>query len=199
MAPRPNVSEERKTQILNAAEAVLTKKGVDEARMDDIAAETGLSKGTLYLYFKHKEDLILAILDRIFQREFRDMEQLLTREESAREILLQFAEFAIRDLQAMTSLTPLTYEFLGMAFRNRVVQKAFRRYFQRFMNILVPIVERGIRRGEFRAVDPQKAAIALGAVMEGTMLLAVYDRTIVDPAVHIRSGMHLLLHGLQKT
>ena len=67
MSPKPDVSDERKYQILNAAEQVFTKKGLDLARMDDIAEETGLSKGTLYLYFKSKDDLIIAILDRIFR------------------------------------------------------------------------------------------------------------------------------------
>ena len=41
MSPRPNVSNERKNQIINAAEDVFTQKGFDEARMDDIAEETG--------------------------------------------------------------------------------------------------------------------------------------------------------------
>ena len=67
MSPRPNVTDERTSQIINAAEDVFTKKGFDEARMDDIAEQTGLSKGTLYNYFKSKDDLIIAILDRIFQ------------------------------------------------------------------------------------------------------------------------------------
>ena len=47
MSPRPDVSDERKSQILKAAESVFTQKGFDEARMDDIADKTGLSKGTL--------------------------------------------------------------------------------------------------------------------------------------------------------
>ena len=83
MSPRPDVSDERKNQILNAAEQVFTKKGLDLARMDDIAEETGLSKGTLYLYFKSKEELIIAILDRIFQGLFKQMEQRKDNELSA--------------------------------------------------------------------------------------------------------------------
>ena len=74
MSPRPDVTGERKIQILNAAEGVFTKKGFDDARMDDIAEETGLSKGTLYNYFKSKDDLIIAILDRIFQGVFKQIE-----------------------------------------------------------------------------------------------------------------------------
>ena len=76
MSPRPNVSDQRKAQILNAAESIFTKKGFYEARMDDIAEETGLSKGAVYLYFKSKNDLIIAILDRLFQNKFKQLENL---------------------------------------------------------------------------------------------------------------------------
>ena len=48
--------------------------------------------------------------------------------------------------------------------------------------------------------DPElgnEVAIAIGAVMEGTILLWVYDRSLVDLEQHLRSGMKLLLEGVQ--
>lgn len=59
MAPRPDVSEERKTQILTAATKMFTEHGFAEARMDDIAVESGLSKGALYWYFESKDAIII--------------------------------------------------------------------------------------------------------------------------------------------
>ncbi|MBT3423886.1 MAG: TetR/AcrR family transcriptional regulator [Bacteroidetes bacterium] len=56
--------ERRLNDIIDAAEKVFFKKGVDAATMDDIAHEAELSKGTLYLYFKNKEDLHYAIIIR---------------------------------------------------------------------------------------------------------------------------------------
>lgn len=197
MSPRPDVSDERKSQILNAAEGVFTKKGFDEARMDDIAEETGLSKGTLYLYFKSKEELIIAILDRIFQGVFKQLDARQNDELSATEAIHQFTEEAIRDYKRMLRLLPIAYEFLALAFRNKVVQKALRQYLRRFMDVLVPMIQRGIDSGEFRRVDPQEVAIAVGAIYEGTVLLWVYDSTLIDMERHIRSGIGLLLEGIQ--
>jgi AcrR family transcriptional regulator len=197
MSPRPDVSEERRYQILNAAEEVFTVKGFDEARMDDIAEETGLSKGTLYLYFKSKDDLIIAVLDRIFQREFREMEKLIEVHQSAVDSFWRFTELAIKDVSSMLRLLPIAYEFLALAFRNRYVQHALKQYFNRYMDILVPLVQRGIDSGEFRPADAVEIAIAAGAIFEGTILLWVYDRSRVDPVQHIRSGIRLLLEGIQ--
>jgi hypothetical protein len=46
-------------------------------------------------------------------------------------------------------------------------------------------------------LDVQELAIASGAIIEGTLLLWVYDKSLVDPEKHIRSGMKLLLEGAQ--
>ena len=197
MSPRPDVSDERKNQILNAAENVFTKKGLDLARMDDIADETGLSKGTLYLYFKSKDDLIIAILDRIFQGVFKQLDARKDNQLSATEAISQFTEEAIRDYKLMLHIMPVAYEFLALAFRNKTVQKALKQYFRYYMNALVPIIQRGINSGEFRQVDAQEVAIAAGAIYEGTVLLWVYDSSIVDMDHHIRSSIKLLLEGIQ--
>ncbi len=53
--------ERRRNEIIDAAEKVFFKKGARNATMSDVASKAELSKGTLYLYFKSKEDLYLAI------------------------------------------------------------------------------------------------------------------------------------------
>ncbi|MFQ5923332.1 MAG: TetR/AcrR family transcriptional regulator, partial [Anaerolineales bacterium] len=55
MSPRPDVSQKRQEQILNAAEKVFSERGFSGARMDDIVREVGLSKGALYWYYKSKD------------------------------------------------------------------------------------------------------------------------------------------------
>jgi AcrR family transcriptional regulator len=197
MSPRPDVSDERKYQILNAAEQVFTKKGLDLARMDDIAEETGLSKGTLYLYFKSKDELIIAILDRISQGIFKQLDARKDNQLSATEAISQFTEEAIRDYKMMLHIMPVAYEFLALAFRNKTVQKALKEYFRYYMGALVPIIQRGIDSGEFRPVDAQEVAIAAGAIYEGTVLLWAYDSSVVDMERHIRSSIQLLLKGVQ--
>ncbi len=197
MSPRPNVSDERKNQIINAAEDVFTQKGFDEARMDDIATETGLSKGTLYLYFKSKDDLIIAILDRMFQREFRQLENLPQDGLSATDEIWKITDLLTQEILGLLRLIPIVYQFLALAFRNKYVQLALKKYINRYLDILVPIIQRGIDSGEFRPVDSREVAVAMGAMMEGTLLLWVYDKSLVDPGHHIHSGMKLLLEGVQ--
>ena len=62
--------KEREALILQAAEEVLMEKGYHETSIDEIAARVGIAKGTVYLHFPSKEDLVIAIFE-------RDMQQLL--------------------------------------------------------------------------------------------------------------------------
>jgi len=61
---REREKAQRRVDIIEAAERVFLAEGVEAATMDDVADAAELSKGTLYLYFKSKEDLYLAILVR---------------------------------------------------------------------------------------------------------------------------------------
>jgi len=60
--PRTEPAEARRRRILTAARALLIRKDYEAIVLDDVAKEAGLAKGTLYLYFKNKEDLISAVL-----------------------------------------------------------------------------------------------------------------------------------------
>ena len=60
--------EERERLILEAAEELLAEKGYHEMSIDEIATRVGVSKGTVYLHFPSKEELVLAQLVRGMQR-----------------------------------------------------------------------------------------------------------------------------------
>lgn len=197
MPPRPDVSEERTEQILDAASDVFAEKGFHDARMDDIATGAHVSKGALYLYFKSKDDIIVALLGRLFEREFSGLSDLQHADGTALERLMRFSDAIIVDLKNWLNLVPIAYEFLGLIFRRKIVQQTFRQYMHMYMHLITPIIQQGIDNGEFRPLKAEDVAVAAGAIYEGTILLWVYDPTSVDIERHIRSGINLLLEGLK--
>ena len=198
MSPRPDVSQVRIDQILTAATAVFARQGFHDARMDDIVDESGLSKGALYWYFKSKDDIISAILVNLFERELADLQHLITDEGSASQRIMDFARHSMEDIKRMMRILPITYEFYALAFRNTKVRKTLRKYLRNYVEVLLPIIRQGIQQAEFRPVDPKEAAIALGAVIEGTTLLWVFDREVVDLERDIVSGVSHILEGLRR-
>jgi TetR/AcrR family transcriptional regulator, fatty acid metabolism regulator protein len=79
--------EERERLILEAGEALVTQKSYSETSMDDIAAQVGVSKGTLYLHFASKEDLILAVIQKNLRTFAESMSAVLASDDSPREKL----------------------------------------------------------------------------------------------------------------
>jgi AcrR family transcriptional regulator len=198
MSPKPDVSEERKLQIIEAAVSVFAREGFDKARMDDIADKAGLSKGALYWYFKSKDAIILAILDSMFNREISRIRKMVDVDLPAREMLKVYIDSVTEDLVAMKPIMPILFEFLAMAFRQKRIRKSIQKYLWDFMEVTEPVIQRGIDKGEFICVDPSEASQTLGAIFEGSILLWSYDPDKIDVKVLIESSINLLLEGLEK-
>jgi TetR/AcrR family fatty acid metabolism transcriptional regulator len=68
--------KERGELILQAAEAEFTEKGYRDTSMDEIAARVGVAKGTVYLYFPSKQDLVFALIEREFKMFLEKVEHI---------------------------------------------------------------------------------------------------------------------------
>jgi AcrR family transcriptional regulator len=199
MSPRPDVSEERKNQILEAALAVFARLGFQTARMDDVAEHAGLSKGALYLYYKSKDAIIAALLQRLFTQEFKHLQSLVEAENQkpvGEQLLLltrQFAEL----LQWMRRLMPIAFEFYAIAGRDQNVRQFLKEYFKDYRHLLARLIQRGIERREFRPVDAEATAITVVALFEGLALLSFVDAEGTHWPEQIETSVQLLLQGLR--
>jgi TetR/AcrR family fatty acid metabolism transcriptional regulator len=196
MSPRPNVSEERRAQIIESAIKVFARQGFASTRMEDVATESGLSKGLLYWYFKSKEEIIIAIANLLFCAEFQKMKKLSVEGQTARACLESFLDIFLEDLQGMLKVAPVIYEFYALAFRNATVRRVMQEYLSRFVAILEPIVQHGMDNGEFTPSDARQVTIAIGSALEGTLLLWAYAPELVQPEEQLRVSMALMLKGL---
>ena len=80
----------KREQILDGAMCVFMQMGFDAASMNDITRESGVSKGTLYVYFKNKEDLFAAMIERQKLRIFGQLQEILERNLPVAETLHEF-------------------------------------------------------------------------------------------------------------
>lgn len=197
MAPKSDVSEERRHQILEAAKLVFSKHGIHKTRMSDIAQSSGLSKGALYWYFDSKDAIILSLLDKVFEPEIQELEALLDDPRSAEEKLMLYAERGGQDIIDMLKWMPLIYDFFALAFRQPAIKESITRYYRRNLSLLESLICQGIDSGEFKTDSPLDAAITIGSIIEGTVMLWLYDPESIDIIQHIKSNTRLLLNGLR--
>jgi AcrR family transcriptional regulator len=195
--PRPDVSEERKTQILEAALRVFIRQGIHQTRMDDIVEETGLSKGALYWYFSSKDEIIAAIVNSVFESELSGLVALKSAPGTVTQRLLAYTERAAHELETQTHLRPVLYEFYALSTRNEAVRSAMQAQFGEYIKALSPLIEEGIQQGEFRTLNAADVAIAAAAIFEGVQAMRMYDPDVVQLSRHIPLGITLLLNGLR--
>ncbi len=81
--------------------------------------------------------------------------------------------------------------------RDKSLQKYTAHVLQVYLEILIPIFMQGIEQGEFRPIDPEQAALAAGAIYEGTILMWIFDPNRVKLKDQVKTGVHLLLRGLE--
>jgi len=196
MPPRPDVSEQRTAQIIEAAIAVFSEKGFDGATMDDIAGRIGINKATIYLYFDSKDALIRAIAEDIFARELTDLQSARDMPAAAAERLTAFYEALIDDDAELLPLMPILYEFYALGLRRDDVRAVLSGFIRRSAGLLEAIIRDGIASGEFAPTDARAAALALDALISGTTLHWVYAPDEVDINAQLRFAVRLVLRAL---
>ena len=89
---RPAAGEDpvKREQILDGAQRVFMRMGFDASSMNDITREAGVSKGTLYVYFKNKEDLFAAIIQRKKSVVYERLKQIVDADKPVAETLFEF-------------------------------------------------------------------------------------------------------------
>ncbi|HEX5440145.1 MAG TPA: TetR/AcrR family transcriptional regulator [Ktedonobacterales bacterium] len=197
MAPRPDVSDQRRHQIMDAAFAVFSRLGFERASMDDIAKEAGVSKGALYLYYKSKDAIISKLLQIFFDQAFKQIRTIAAGEGSAAEQLLTFAHVLTREMDRMVAVQPITLQFYAIAARHEETRRLLRIYFSEYCKQVEAIVQRGVAQGEFRAdLNPAEVAITHTALFEGLALLWLVNPQGTDWHKQVESATKLLLQGL---
>jgi AcrR family transcriptional regulator len=162
--------EDRPEQILNAALVVFGEHGLAGARLEDIAKQAGLSKGTIYLYFPNKEALFRDMVRHTVVSQLEEGERRFgSKSGSATVALTEFMRrywTFIRSAQFAPLFRLIHAEIhkfpdLARFYAEEVVTRTHR--------LIAGIISQGIATGEFRAVDPTVAARMLTApfVMHG--------------------------------
>lgn len=153
----------RREQILEAAARVFAEAGFHSARMQDVAARAGLSNGTLYNYFTSKEDLLLALLDRLNESEERPNQLKSLEGESPRSTLKRLMHHRFEEVASQKELLrALLPEILS----NR---KLAQRYHRRVLAPTLRLGEEALR--ELGATEPGSLARAMAASLFGLLVM----------------------------
>jgi TetR/AcrR family fatty acid metabolism transcriptional regulator len=140
--------ENKHQKILQAAIKVFSEKGFYNSRVSEIAKEANVADGTIYLYFKNKDDILISLFEEEFGKVVRNMRAELSREKDA---LQKIKRFAITHL-SIVSHHPHLAEVMGVEVRQstKFMKEYVNQPFIEYLNIIRSVVIEGQEKGLLR-------------------------------------------------
>jgi TetR/AcrR family transcriptional regulator len=166
--------EHRREEILNAAQRVFFEKGLQTATMDEIAEAAELSKGTLYLYYKSKEDLYLGVMIRGFDILYNMLAEATSTDEPTIEKIKNLGDTYYRYFKEHRSFFRMFYFFQNPLSHTQVSQEMMglcQTGNQRVWKLVIDLLQQGINEGDIRPeIDPAECAVILWSNSNAMMM-----------------------------
>jgi TetR/AcrR family fatty acid metabolism transcriptional regulator len=140
--------ENKHQKILQAAIKVFSEKGFYNSRVSEIAKEANVADGTIYLYFKNKDDILISLFEEEFGKIVQNMRAALEKDKDA---LQRIKRFAIAHLSIVTKQQELA-EVMGVEVRqsSKFMKEYVNKPFIEYLNIIRSVVIEGQEKGLIR-------------------------------------------------
>ncbi|PYO70113.1 MAG: TetR family transcriptional regulator [Gemmatimonadetes bacterium] len=191
----------RPAEIVTAALEVFVERGFAAARLEEVARRAGVTKGTLYLYFKSKEALFKAVVRETIVPVIAQGEALAQSfpgtarelvERLVREYWRLVGETDLAGIPKLMMAEAATFPQLTRFYYEEVVARGHR--------LMAGVIERGIKSGEFRKVDVATAAkLAMSPLMHATVARRAFASCMpegFDVGKYLDTHIDLYLHGI---
>ncbi|MCF2447440.1 TetR/AcrR family transcriptional regulator [Dyadobacter sp. CY345] len=198
-----NKDEIIKAKILEGADKLFQRYGLNKTTMEDIAKDAGKGKSTLYYYFKSKEEIFDAIIGREKDEFFQMLKGEISKAPTALE---KFKTFYVKRFEMMKKMANL-YTVLVSETRDAMFSVGGdctwrKKYDEKEMIILKSILEYGMISGEFRILSEnelEKLAFVLASAQRGIEFdLLMYDK-LEEMHDYLSLLMELIMNGIKKS
>ena len=139
--------EAKESSILDAAERIFAQAGFDGAKVSDIARAASVAEGTVYLYYKNKQDLLAAVVGRFWTHLTLGAEAAIQPDAATREQLEQLGRYHLNSILEQFEVVSLTY-------RARPQQEQDRDQVREYVRVFDRIMQRGVDRGQLPKHTP---------------------------------------------
>jgi AcrR family transcriptional regulator len=176
----PSPAEEKRARILRAARQVCARSGLERLRMDEIAAEARVSKGTLYNFFASKKELFLSCILVSYQVDGTDLRRRMREGKTPRQRMELMIEGLLELFPTISGEMLVNLQAWGMAAgeadaRDQLFAALCDLYTERGEQ-MEQLVREGQAAGEFaKDAEPERFARAFTAVFDGFLYRSTFD------------------------
>ncbi len=200
MTPKIVDKEEKRHHILEAAIRVFAKLGLPNAKMIHIAEAAGIGKGTIYEYFKSKEELFQAafhaFIDQAMTYLNKKVKNINDPEEKLRMYFIAWTEILDSDLLEFMDIV-LDMWAAGLRLHEGQDKFHLSEMYREYRIQLTDILEDGIRKGVFKSVNTTITASLIIGTLDGLMIQWIMDRNIYQLKEAILQMSDIIISGLK--
>lgn len=181
MSPRPRLDHVRRPELLAAAAAVIRQRGLENARVADVADEAGTSAPSVLYYFASKAELLKEALTSAEERFYEELEIELSGIEGARERMLRIVHYGAGEGDYDAALW---MELWARALRDPELAATRAELDGRWRRTIADVVRYGQERGEFGPAEPEEFAVLLASLLDGLAVqIALRDLEVTPDRV----------------
>lgn len=175
-------------QIIDAAVVVIAENGYHQAQVSKIAKQAGVADGTIYLYFKNKEDILISLFQEKMGTFVEKIQQKIAGKDSAIEKLLMMVESHFQLLSEDRHLAIVTQ--LEIRQSNKELRLKINEVLKNYLQVVDQIILEGKEKGEFNPkLDTRLARQMIFGTIDETITSWVmneqrYDLLALAPSVH---------------
>ena len=190
------------SKLMNAAMTAFSRKGLNDCRMSDIADAAGLARGTAYLYFRSKEQLMLNMYKLYSSRIIESQKAMLAKagDLTARQLLDRACQACLHSGIRHRRTFGLWFQFLALGSSpsmGKAVRKTLAETYRGHSAYFEDLVEKGKSSGEFhQKANSRAVASALVGLLEGLMIRQYADAELTDLATDYSELARLILDGI---
>ncbi len=183
--------------ILNAAVKTFARTGYHCTRVADIARQAGVADGTVYIYFKNKEDILVSLFQVLMHRFVEDLKSELVQLHNANDKLLAVISYHLTTLAGKPDQAKVTQIELRQIDQeiNKGISKPLMSYFQ----LIEEVIEEGKKQNLYRQnLDTRTARKVIFGAIDEIVTCWVMSSKRYDLSLLSKPVFEMLVMGLQK-
>ncbi len=190
--------EIRRSQLLDGARRIFSRKGFYAATVDEIAESAGVAKGTVYLYFRSKEELYFAVMQHDLDELYAATVARLAESSGAHEKIRAYIKVRFDFAESRQEFLKLLHsEAATLMSTNQPLAHLIRvTYPERTRLLLKGVLEQAITRGEMRRVPIDVAARLIYELTVALVHRRLTTEQLATADEELNTALDLLWHGL---
>jgi TetR/AcrR family fatty acid metabolism transcriptional regulator len=191
-------SDEKYQKIIAAAVKIFAQKGFFKAKVSEIAKEAGIADGTVYIYFKHKDDILISLFEEKMQEVLTNMKEQLDLEIDPLKKIEKFALVHLNLIEDHKEIAEIIQVELRQS--SQFMKNYHNTKFLEYLNLISKIIEEGKEKGVIREdVIPGIAKRAFfGALDEMSRFWVLSKKPKYDIQTASKQITNFFIHGIRK-